>query len=219
MMVEYGEHFWGGEWDSLYSVFGGNPLAAMPSLALRDVADGDVAARGRRSASGFAGGAYTATLGLSLVYLGEHYASTCRGRSARRTPCDDPSRRLQTPWKASGVPWRISVGTPMELADQLEAELGALAGRRRPNAERVADAASARPLLCLHRACRRLHVSRAASCCGRRRDAALARPAGNAWWIAAALLFEVGSYAGYVVLFRPSSLRESPRSISSRAIG
>ena len=32
MMVEYGEFFWQDGWGSLYSVFGGNPLAAMPSL-------------------------------------------------------------------------------------------------------------------------------------------------------------------------------------------
>ena len=32
MMVEYGEFFWRDGWGSLYSVFGGNPLAAMPSL-------------------------------------------------------------------------------------------------------------------------------------------------------------------------------------------
>ena len=32
MMVEYGEDFWQDGWGSLYSVFGGNPLAAMPSL-------------------------------------------------------------------------------------------------------------------------------------------------------------------------------------------
>ena len=32
MMVEYGEFFWQDGWGSLYSVLGGNPLAAMPSL-------------------------------------------------------------------------------------------------------------------------------------------------------------------------------------------
>ena len=32
MMVEYGEHFWRSGWAPLYGVFGGNPLAAMPSL-------------------------------------------------------------------------------------------------------------------------------------------------------------------------------------------
>ena len=32
MMIEYGEQFWGHRWAPLYSVLGGNPLAAMPSL-------------------------------------------------------------------------------------------------------------------------------------------------------------------------------------------
>ena len=32
MMVEYGEQFWKHRWGPLYSVLGGNPLAAMPSL-------------------------------------------------------------------------------------------------------------------------------------------------------------------------------------------
>ena len=40
MMVEYGEAFWRDGWGSLYSVFGGNPLAAMPSAALRHIRDG-----------------------------------------------------------------------------------------------------------------------------------------------------------------------------------
>ena len=31
-MAEYGEFFWRDGWGPLYSVFGGNPLAAMPSL-------------------------------------------------------------------------------------------------------------------------------------------------------------------------------------------
>ena len=31
-MVEYGESFWRSGWAPLYSVLGGNPLAAMPSL-------------------------------------------------------------------------------------------------------------------------------------------------------------------------------------------
>ena len=32
LMVEYGESFWRNGWAPLYSVLGGNPLAAMPSL-------------------------------------------------------------------------------------------------------------------------------------------------------------------------------------------
>ncbi len=74
MMVEYGEFFWRDGWGSLYSVFGGNPLAAMPSLhfatsvmaALLLVEVGPVA--------GALGFGYAATLGFALVYLGEHYA-------------------------------------------------------------------------------------------------------------------------------------------------
>ena len=74
MMIEYGERFWGDRWNDLYDVLGGNPLAAMPSLhfatslmaahLLSEVGPGG----GRR------GLGYAATLGLALVYLGEHYA-------------------------------------------------------------------------------------------------------------------------------------------------
>ncbi len=75
MMIEYGQQFWGSRWGDLYDVLGGNPLAAMPSLhfatslmaahLLSDV--GPVA--------GAIGWGYAATLGLALVYLGEHYAA------------------------------------------------------------------------------------------------------------------------------------------------
>jgi hypothetical protein len=74
MMSEYGERFWGDSWNELYDVLGGNPLAAMPSqhfgtslMAAHLLAEvGPVA--------GTVGFAYTAALGLALVYLGEHYA-------------------------------------------------------------------------------------------------------------------------------------------------
>lgn len=73
MMVEYGEYFWKDGWGPLYSVLGGNPLAAMPSLHFATsmmaaqllVETGPVA--------GALGWGYTATLGFALVYLGEHY--------------------------------------------------------------------------------------------------------------------------------------------------
>jgi hypothetical protein len=75
MMIEYGEQFWGDRWADLYDVLGGNPLAAMPSLhfatsvmaahLLSEVGPG----------SGALGWAYAGTLGLALVYLGEHYAA------------------------------------------------------------------------------------------------------------------------------------------------
>ncbi len=75
MMLEYGEQFWGERWSELYDVLGGNPLAAMPSLhfatsvmAARLLSETDPVA-------GVIGWAYASTLGLALVYLGEHYAA------------------------------------------------------------------------------------------------------------------------------------------------
>jgi membrane-associated phospholipid phosphatase len=74
MMLEYGERFWGSRWNDLYDVLGGTPLAAMPSLhfasslmAARLLSEVDPVA-------GAVGWTYAATLGLALVYLGEHYA-------------------------------------------------------------------------------------------------------------------------------------------------
>ncbi|HEX4837658.1 MAG TPA: phosphatase PAP2 family protein, partial [Solirubrobacteraceae bacterium] len=73
MMVEYGEFFWKDGWGPLYSVLGGNPLAAMPSLhfATSMMAAQLLAETG--PLAGALGWSYTATLGFALVYLGEHY--------------------------------------------------------------------------------------------------------------------------------------------------
>jgi hypothetical protein len=73
MMVEYGEFFWKDGWGPLYSVLGGNPLAAMPSLhfATSMMAAQLLAETG--PVAGAVGWGYTATLGFALVYLGEHY--------------------------------------------------------------------------------------------------------------------------------------------------
>jgi membrane-associated phospholipid phosphatase len=75
MMIEYGEQFWEDRWGPLYDVLGGNPLAAMPSLhfatslmAAHLLAEVDPVA-------GAAGWTYAVTLGLALVYLGEHYVA------------------------------------------------------------------------------------------------------------------------------------------------
>jgi hypothetical protein len=75
MMAEYGERFWGERWPAMYGILGGNPLAAMPSLHF---ASSLMAAHLLSEVSGAAGAlawAYTGTLGLALVYLGEHYAA------------------------------------------------------------------------------------------------------------------------------------------------
>jgi membrane-associated phospholipid phosphatase len=73
LMVEYGEHFWGGRWDSLYSVFGGNPLAAMPSLHIATSVMAALLLAEASPAAGALGFSYAATLAVALVYLGEHY--------------------------------------------------------------------------------------------------------------------------------------------------
>jgi membrane-associated phospholipid phosphatase len=73
MMVEYGEEFWKDRWGSLYGALGGNPLAAMPSLhfATSVMAARLLAETG--PVAGALGYGYALTLGLALVYLGEHY--------------------------------------------------------------------------------------------------------------------------------------------------
>jgi len=73
MMVEYGEQFWKDGWQPLYSFLGGNPLSAMPSLhfATSVMAARLLAETG--PVGGAVGWAYALTLGIALVYLGEHY--------------------------------------------------------------------------------------------------------------------------------------------------
>jgi membrane-associated phospholipid phosphatase len=74
MMSEYGERFWGESWNDLYDVLGGNPLAAMPSQHFATSLMGARLLSEVGPMSGAVGWAYTAALGLALVYLGEHYA-------------------------------------------------------------------------------------------------------------------------------------------------
>jgi membrane-associated phospholipid phosphatase len=75
MMVEYGEHFWRGRWGSLYSVFGGNPLAAMPSLHFATSVMAALLLAEVGPLAGALGAGYALVLGFALVYLGEHYLS------------------------------------------------------------------------------------------------------------------------------------------------
>jgi len=74
MMVEYGEHFWKDGWGPLYSVFGGNPLAAMPSLHFATSLMAALLLAEAGPVAGALGYSYAAALGFALVYLGEHYA-------------------------------------------------------------------------------------------------------------------------------------------------
>ena len=82
MMVEYGESFWRDGWGSLYSVFGGNPLAAMPSLHFATSVMAALLLAEVGPVAGALGTAYAATLGFALVYLGEHYAVDLLGGAA-----------------------------------------------------------------------------------------------------------------------------------------
>jgi len=74
MMIEYGEQFWGDRWGDLYDVLGGNPLAAMPSLHFATTLMAARLLSELGPAPGAVGWSYALTLGLALVYLGEHYA-------------------------------------------------------------------------------------------------------------------------------------------------
>ena len=72
-MVEYGEFFWKDGWGPLYSVLGGNPLAAMPSQHFATSMMAAQLLEETGPLAGALGWGYTATLGFALVYLGEHY--------------------------------------------------------------------------------------------------------------------------------------------------
>jgi membrane-associated phospholipid phosphatase len=94
IMLEYGETFWGSRWQDLYDVLGGNPLAAMPSLhfatsvmAARLLSEVDPVA-------GAAGWTYAGTLGLALVYLGEHYLVDLIGGAALAAAVQQSSTRI-----------------------------------------------------------------------------------------------------------------------------
>jgi membrane-associated phospholipid phosphatase len=73
MMIEYGEQFWKHRWGPLYSLFAGNPLAAMPSLHFATSVNAAHVLREVGPVAGAIGWTYALTLGLALVYLGEHY--------------------------------------------------------------------------------------------------------------------------------------------------
>jgi membrane-associated phospholipid phosphatase len=82
MMIEYGPQFWGDRWGALYDVLGGNPLAAMPSLHFATSLMGAHLLSELDAVAGALGWTYAITLGLALVYLGEHYAVDLIGGAA-----------------------------------------------------------------------------------------------------------------------------------------
>ena len=73
LMVTVGEETWGSTWPHLYSTFGGNPWAAMPSLHFGASVLAAILLGESNRAAGVVGWTYAGVLGLALVHLGEHY--------------------------------------------------------------------------------------------------------------------------------------------------
>ena len=101
MMVEYGELFWQDGWAPLYSVLGGNPLAAMPSLHFATSLMAALLLAEVGPLAGALGFSYAMTLGFALVYLGEHYLVDLLGGAALTVAV----RRLGP--RASGLAARV----------------------------------------------------------------------------------------------------------------
>ena len=93
VMVEVGEKTWGRAWPALYESLGGNPWAAMPSLALRDLAAGGDPALGGRAAGG-------------RCRVGLRADARLRARLPRRALRDRPRRRRRA--GGAGAPRRAA---------------------------------------------------------------------------------------------------------------
>jgi membrane-associated phospholipid phosphatase len=75
IMVEVGEPTWGKAWERMYEALGGNPWAAMPSLHFATSVCAALSLSEAGKVEGALGWGYAGTLGLALVYLGEHYVT------------------------------------------------------------------------------------------------------------------------------------------------
>lgn len=103
LMVEYGERFWGRRWAPLYSVFGGNPLAAMPSLHFATSTMAALLLGESGAEAGAVGWAYAGVLGFALVHLGEHYAVDLLGGLALTLAVRRAERVARGPVIAAGA--------------------------------------------------------------------------------------------------------------------
>ena len=116
MMVEYGEWFWRDGWGSLYSVFGGNPLAAMPSLHFATSVMAALLLAEVGPVAGALGFGYTATLGFALVYLGEHYVVDLLGGVRSPPRCAG--------WRRARRPAVVSLGRAVAALEAMAHEVG-----------------------------------------------------------------------------------------------
>lgn len=154
IMVPVGEEFWGSAWPGLKGFFGGNPVAAMPSLhfAASVMAAKMLAETG--SVAGAFGWGYALTLGFALVYLGEHYlidlaagyalAAAVERLGPRAGPMlERLSREIQAlEARASEAPplgWRTMPAEVMKDLGDVREDAGALGGALR---ERIGSLAA-----------------------------------------------------------------------------
>jgi membrane-associated phospholipid phosphatase len=110
MMIEYGEQFWGSRWTGLYSVLGGNPLAAMPSLHFATSLMAAHLLSEVGPLAGAVGWTYAAMLGLALVYLGEHYAADLLAGASLTEGVRFAASRLEPALKRAQAPPRVARG-------------------------------------------------------------------------------------------------------------
>jgi membrane-associated phospholipid phosphatase len=103
LMVEYGENFWRNGWAPLYSVLGGNPLAAMPSLHFATSAMSAMLLAESSPLAGAVGASYAGVLGFALVYLGEHYVVDLLGGLALTLAVRRSERIAARPVRAIGA--------------------------------------------------------------------------------------------------------------------
>jgi membrane-associated phospholipid phosphatase len=73
IMVDVGKEVWGDFWLPLYDFLGGNPVAAMPSLHFSSSVMAAHVLSEVGPVESAIGWTYAGTLGVALVYLGEHY--------------------------------------------------------------------------------------------------------------------------------------------------
>jgi hypothetical protein len=110
MMIEYGEQFWADRWGALYGLLGGNPLAAMPSLHFATSLMAAHLLWEVDPVAGAFGSAYAATLGLALVYLGEHYAADLLAGAALTEAVRVTAKRIAPTVRRA---WRAPILAPL----------------------------------------------------------------------------------------------------------
>ena len=220
MMVEYGEQFWRSGWAPLYGVLGGNPLGRHALPALRHIRDGRArAGRDRAARPALLGWTYAATLGIALVYLGEHYvvdlaaglalAEGVRRRRAGRGPAGPAALRRGAARSRRRRAHEASRGAPVRRAPNPEPP------RTDDDEERRRGSSSRRATCCVARRLpRRLARGPVLPAPAARRPRGhLApdrgrQPAGGC---CSPLLFTFGMFAGYVMMFRGVFVRAASR--------